>query len=106
MRRNIICMISMLLVGMSVLTSCVKDEAKNKECDITSAWVQGDEYAMYFQDKNQMRKSDISSSETEIVFTVRSLLSLPKQLPLFLDVTLGQLSSLPTVQCRILLPVL
>lgn len=89
MRRNIICMISMLLVGMSVLTSCVKDEAKNKECDITSAWVQGDEYAMYFQCKNQMRKSDISSSETEIVFTVRSLLSLPKQLPLFLDVTPG-----------------
>ena len=78
-----------LLVGTSFLTSCIKDEAKNKECDILNAWVQGDELASCFSDKNQMRKSDISSIEKEITFTVRSLLSLPKQIPVYFDVTPG-----------------
>lgn len=41
------------------LTSCIKDEAGNKECDILNAWVEGDEYAVYFNDKNQMKVSDI-----------------------------------------------
>lgn len=89
MKRNAVWTMCMLLAGAAVLTSCIKDEAKNKECDITSAWVQGDEYAAYFQDKNQMRKADISSTEKEIVFTVNSLLSLPKQLPLFFELTPG-----------------
>ena len=78
-----------LLVGTSFLTSCIKDEAKNKECDILNAWVQGEELASCFSDQNQMRKSDISSIEKEITFTVRSLLSLPKQIPVYFDVTPG-----------------
>ena len=28
---------------LMTLTSCIKDEPLNNECDITSAWVEGDE---------------------------------------------------------------
>ena len=74
---------------MLCLTSCIKDEAGNKECDILNAWVEGDEYAIYFNDKNQMKVSDISSTETNITFVVRSLLSLSKQIPVCFDLTPG-----------------
>jgi hypothetical protein len=75
--------------GFLCLTSCIKDEEPNKECDIVNAWVQGDEYLQYFADANQMRKENIGATESDIVFTVRSLVSLPKQLPLSFDVTEG-----------------
>lgn len=78
-----------LLAGACVLTSCVKEEARNKECDILSAWVEGDELSGHFIDKGQMRKGDISSAETQILFTVRSLLMLPRQLSVYFDITPG-----------------
>ena len=31
-----------------LMTSCIKDEAANKECDIESAWIEGDELAGNF----------------------------------------------------------
>jgi len=77
------------LSGSLSLASCIKDEEPNKECDILNAWVQGEEYQQYFADANLMRKENISSTESDIVFTVRSLASLPKQLPLAFDVTEG-----------------
>ena len=45
------------------LASCIKDEAKNKECDIESAWIEGEEYEQYFYQKTDMYK-DVSSTET------------------------------------------
>lgn len=78
-----------MLIGSLSLASCIKDEEPNKECDILNAWVQGEEYQQYFADPNLMRKENISATESDIVFTVRSMASLPKQLPLAFDVTEG-----------------
>ena len=65
------------------MASCIKDEAMNKECDIESAWIEGVEYESYFYQKTEMRKETISSAETDIVFSVRSLLSLPTRIGVF-----------------------
>lgn len=70
------------------MTSCIKDEAQNKECDIERAWVEGEAYEQYFYQKAEMTK-DVSSTETSITFTVRSLISLSKEIPLKLQVTSG-----------------
>jgi len=72
-----------------LMSSCFKDEPLNMECDILSAWVEGDEYASNFYQPAQMRIENISSGEKEIVFTVRSLISLPKQLPVKFNLTPG-----------------
>lgn len=72
-----------------LMVSCIKDEAPNKECDIESAWIEGEEYAEYFYQPTEMRKDNISSAETNIVFTVRSMLSLPKQIPVSFKITTG-----------------
>ena len=71
------------------MTSCIKDEAPNKECDIESAWVEGEEYEQYFYQPTEMRKESISSAESTIIFSVRSLLSLSTQIPLKLKITDG-----------------
>ena len=71
------------------LTSCIKDEAPSKECDIESAWVEGAEYEKYFYQTTEMRKEKVSSAETDIVFFVRSLISLSKQIPLNFKITDG-----------------
>ena len=70
------------------MVSCIKDEALNKECDIESAWIEGKEYEDNFYKTTEMRK-EISSAETDIVFYVRSLLSLPTQIPLNFKITDG-----------------
>lgn len=70
------------------LTSCIKDEAPGKECDIESAWVEGAEYEQYFYQTTEM-KQEVSSTETNIMFTVRSLISLSKEIPLQLKITEG-----------------
>jgi hypothetical protein len=69
------------------MTSCIKDEAPNKECDIESVWLEGEEYERYFYQKTEMRKEAISSTETTIVFSVRSLISLSKEIPLQFKIT-------------------
>ena len=38
------------LCGSMALTSCIKDERANSECDILGAWVEGDAYKQYFTD--------------------------------------------------------
>lgn len=70
------------------LASCIKDEAKNKECDIESAWIEGEEYEQYFYQKTDMYK-DVSSTETNIVFYVRSLISMSTAIPLDFKITSG-----------------
>lgn len=70
------------------LTSCIKDEALGKECDIESAWVEGTEYEQYFYQTTEM-KQEVGSTETNIMFTVRSLISLSKEIPLQLKITDG-----------------
>ena len=70
------------------LASCINDEAPNKECDIECAWIEGAEYEQYFYQTTEMRK-EISSAETNIIFSVRSLISLSKQIPLNFKITDG-----------------
>ncbi|MBQ7441426.1 MAG: hypothetical protein IJV52_07960, partial [Prevotella sp.] len=91
MRKKLMLRISMLSLVACVflMSSCFKDEPLNMECDILSAWVEGDEYASNFYQPAQMRIENISSGEKEIVFTVRSLISLPKQLPVKFNLTPG-----------------
>ena len=69
------------------LSSCIKDELPNTECDIVSAWVEGEQYASNFYHPSQMHLDNISSAEKEIVFSVRSLISLPKKLPVNFTIT-------------------
>ena len=78
-----------LFLFVFVLSSCIKDELMNAECDILNAWVEGDQYKENFYEASQMRMENISSAEKEIIFTVRSLISLPKEMPVFFDVTPG-----------------
>ena len=68
--------------------SCTKDEPKNMECDILSAWVEDAQYEQYFYQKADMRCDNIASTETEIVFLVKSLSSLP-QIPVHFSITEG-----------------
>ena len=79
----------MILAAMSMvmMASCIDDEPAGKECDIESAWVE-DDFAGHFMDVTDMRKENISSTETEITFTVRSLISLP-QIPVKFKITPG-----------------
>ena len=50
------------------MISCIKDEAPNNECDIESAWVEGAELEKLFYKPADMRKENISSTETSITF--------------------------------------
>lgn len=76
------------LLGSMALASCIKDEAKNTECDIESAWIEGEEYVAHFFQDTQMRIDNVPSSETQLTFTVRSLRKLPS-LPLHFKITPG-----------------
>ncbi len=71
------------------MASCIKEEALNKECDIESAWIEGVEYEQFFYQTTEMRKDKISSAETDIVFSVRSLISLSTQIPINFKITEG-----------------
>lgn len=71
------------------IISCIKDEPQNNECDIESAWIEGEEYEEYFYQTAEMRKVSISSTETNIQFTVRSIPMLPTQIPVHFKITPG-----------------
>ena len=47
------------------LTACIKDEPKNMECDVLSAWVEGDVLAQYFIRETDMHISDVPSGEEQ-----------------------------------------
>ena len=42
-----------------ILTSCIKDEPQNAECDILEAWVEGNNLASHFIQATDMRISGI-----------------------------------------------
>ena len=69
------------------MVSCIKDEAPNNECDIESAWVEGPELEKLFYETAEMRKENISSTETSITFVVRSMLMVPTQIPVNFKIT-------------------
>lgn len=72
-----------------LLASCIKDEEPNAECDILSAWVEGSDYEnCFYQPETDMRKDNLLISSSQIVFTVKSLISLPK-IPLKFALTPG-----------------
>ena len=60
-----------------LLTSCIKDEPQNMECDIVEAWVEGDDLAQHFSQVTDMRISDIPSSSEQVTFTIRRRTTLP-----------------------------
>ena len=80
-----------LCMAMAMLlmqVSCIKDELKNNECDILSAWVEGEGMEDHFYEKSQMRIERVLTNSTDIIFTVKSLLSLP-QMPVNFTITPG-----------------
>ena len=77
------------IVGALCVASCIKDEAANKECDIVSARVDGEQYEQYFADRSRMSVQDISSTQSEIKFEVISVDNLPDELPVLLEITPG-----------------
>lgn len=66
-----------LLVFPLFFSSCIKEEPQNNECDILSAWVEGEAYEPFFYQPSQMRVDNLPSTSNTIVFMVRSLDSLP-----------------------------
>jgi methionine-S-sulfoxide reductase len=82
-------LLAVLLLCLPGLTSCIKDEAPNTECDITAAWVEGAQYEGLFYQPSQMRQDNISSAEENIVFTVKTLHNLPERLPVDFRLTPG-----------------
>ena len=66
-----------MLLSAMLLTSCIKDEPKNMECDILEAWVEGDQMAQYFIQNTDMRIGDVPSSTEKLTFTIRQLADLP-----------------------------
>ena len=88
-RKNMKKYLIVIVLCSYCITSCIKDEAMNKECDIESAWVEGEEYEQYFYQKTEMRKEIISSTETNIVFSVRSLISMKTAIPVNFKITDG-----------------
>lgn len=81
--------ILLALASCAVLCgSCIKSEALNNECDIISAWVEGDDLAEHFYQQSQMRNDNVPTNTSTIVFTVKSLLSLPP-LAVHFDITPG-----------------
>jgi len=71
-----------------MLTSCIKDEPQNMECDILEAWVEGDGLASHFMQTTDMRISDVSSSTESLTFTVRQRAALPA-MPVYFKLTPG-----------------
>lgn len=71
-----------------MLTSCIKDEPENMECDILEAWVEGDNLAQHFSQRSDMRISDLSSSTELLTFTVNGRATLPP-LALYFKLTPG-----------------
>ena len=67
-------LLSITLLSGLLLTSCIKEEALDQECDIEGAWVEGDQYKnLFYQPESDMRFEQLSSTESRITFTVRSI---------------------------------
>lgn len=80
------CALAALALGF--LSSCIRDEAPGMECDIESMWVEGEDLEQYFYDANDMKRTVIST-ESNIDFSVRSVVLMPKQVAVHFDLTPG-----------------
>ena len=58
------------------------------ECDIEKMWVEGEDLEQYFYDANDMKRTVIST-ESDIDFSVRSVILMPKQVAVHFDLTPG-----------------
>lgn len=80
---------SCYLVLLTVLlTSCIKDEPQNMECDILEAWVEDEGLALHFYQATDMRISDVPSSTEMLTFTIRQRKALPA-MPIHFKLTPG-----------------
>ena len=77
-----------ILLPAMILTSCIKDEPQNMECDILEAWVEGDSLTRYFIKDTDMRISDVASSTEYLTFTIRQKATLPA-MPIYFKLTPG-----------------
>lgn len=77
------------ICAIALLASCIKSEPLNQECDIVSAYLEGEQYADLFYQPSQMRQEDIPSTTKEIVFVIKSLKKLPERLPVQFALTAG-----------------
>ena len=75
-----------------MLTSCIKDEPQNTECDILEAWVEGDNLAQHFFQNTDMRIRDVSSGTEQLTFTIRNHASLPA-MPVYFKLSSGAVVS-------------
>ncbi len=66
--------IALLLLTLS---SCIKDEPQNAECDILEAWVEGDNLARHFSQETDMRISEVPTTADELTFTIKQRAALP-----------------------------
>ena len=73
-----------------LFSSCIKDEEMNQECDILSAWVEGDDdfKALFYQPETDMKIANVLSNDRHIIFTVRSTETI-KEVPVFFNITPG-----------------
>lgn len=90
MRKNRLllqtCALAALVLGF--LSSCIRDEAPGMECDIEKMWVEGEDLEQYFYDANDMKRTVIST-ESDIDFSVRSVVLMPKQVAVHFALTPG-----------------
>lgn len=61
-----------------LLTSCIKEEPKNAECDILEAWIDDAAMASHFYNAKDMRIGEVPSGANDLTFFVRQ----PSVLPL------------------------
>ena len=90
MRKNRLLLQTCVLIALALgfLSSCIRDEAPGMECDIEKMWVEGEDLEQYFYDANDMKRTVIST-ESDIDFSVRSVILMPKQVAVHFDLTPG-----------------
>ena len=90
MRKNRLLLQTCALIALALgfLSSCIRDEAPGMECDIEKMWVEGEDLEQYFYDANDMKRTVIST-ESDIDFSVRSVILMPKQVAVHFDLTPG-----------------
>lgn len=88
MKKQLTTVLVLPLSFFIFFSSCIKEEPQNSECDILSAWVEGEAYESCFYQATQMRVENLPSNSSSIVFPVRSLDSLPP-LPVHFTLTPG-----------------
>lgn len=90
MRKNRLLLQACAVIALALgfLSSCIRDEAPGMECDIEKMWVEGEDLEQYFYDANDMKRTVIST-ESDIDFSVRSVVLMPKQVAVHFDLTPG-----------------